>query len=88
MKNLFYCQTEKRLFLIAGYDSTNVPELVEEIQTRSVELAIVSGVQIQEICTYIIEDSRRYKGMRLYWCTTEQYGDAFIVESTTKWIRS
>jgi len=70
MKDLFYSQTEKRLFWIAGYtdNSYNVKEIISVLQNNTNFLLTQTKFPKNTIVyTDYITSSRRYKSMRYFW---------------------
>lgn len=80
MENLFYSYTEKTLFWVAGYtdNSNKIDEIVKMLEEKKQEFIKAGGEG--DICTYSIEQSRRYKLMRVFYCTTDKIPEnAFIL---------
>jgi len=69
MKQLFYSESDRRLFWVSGYSSDS--ETIGEIKQRAVDFAKIAKVDVEDVQTYVIQNSRRYKYMRVYYCTSE-----------------
>jgi hypothetical protein len=84
-KDLFYSVHEKILFLVAGYtDNTdNVKSIISMLENNMKHMQRISGVKI--INTTFVQSSRRYKYMRVFYCTTDNPPeDAFRIGDNCK----
>lgn len=86
MEDLFYSKQEKILFWVAGYtDNSNiVTEMIEKLNQLLEKFNEVAKVDPKEIRTHYIEDSRRYKYMRVLYVETPNIPkDAFVIGENT-----
>lgn len=87
--NLFYSPSEHILFYIAGYidNSSKVGEIISTLNTSAKKLANLIGEKKENICTVVVEKSRRYKNMRVFFIKTRivpvKHGAFVISEKTT-----
>ncbi|TSD03413.1 MAG: hypothetical protein Athens071416_94 [Parcubacteria group bacterium Athens0714_16] len=72
MKNLFYSLSEKILFWVVGYtdNSPYVKEIVDMLNSNAKKLAELVSADEKDVCTVVIEKSRRYKNMRVFYIKT------------------
>ena len=70
--DLFYSGSDKKLFYVAGYtdNSDGVDNIIEMLQKNKNEFIKLGGRG--KINTTYITKSRRYKSMRVFFCTTEK----------------
>ena len=87
MKNLFYSQKENLLFFITGYlNEENVSAFIQTLTKNAVNLANLAGKNISDINTYPINNSKRYKGMRVFYVKTKIIPkNAFEISSENNW---
>ena len=71
MENLFYSPSEKILFYVAGYtdNTSNVKGIISMLQNNYLFFFGICGVKTINTC--LVEKSPRYKGMRVFYCTTD-----------------
>ncbi len=69
MKDLFYTESDKRLFWVSGY--SNNSETIGSIKQRATAFAKIAKIAVEDVQTYVIQNSRRYRYMRVYYCTSE-----------------
>lgn len=71
MENLFYSESEKTVFWIAGYCADlctdNVIQKIESLAENAKTFADAVAQSIDNIYTYEIHKSRRYKNMRVFY---------------------
>lgn len=71
MKDLFYSESEKRIFFIAGYtdNSYNVREIIGVLENNRKFLLKHIGLPEKStiVNTGYITTSKRYKSMRYFW---------------------
>lgn len=79
MKDLFYSAHEGILFFVAGYcDTTNVKGMISMLQNNYNFFEKIA--KTKTINTDVIQTSRRYKSMRVFWAETKEIpSDAFII---------
>lgn len=93
MDNLFYSKNEKRLFWIAGYTDNNPGAVASAIMLieSAKKLAGKAEKDPTDVNTFFVDESNRYKNMRVYWVDTEKIPeDAFIIDGNwtmMNWIR-
>lgn len=87
MKDLFYSNSEKILFQIAGYTQDHHLANVVEMTTDLIKFANEVGCDISEVKTHFIEKSSRYKHMRVFYIDSDTPGlDAFeLGDDWTMW---
>lgn len=69
-RDLFYSESEKILFAVAGYtDNTdNINKHINMLTGGRDEFVKVSGCEPDDVMTTLVEHSRRYKLMRVFYC--------------------
>lgn len=72
MENLFYSLSEKILFWVAGFtdNSPYVKEIVGMLDSNAKKLADLVSADVEGVCTIVLEKSRRYKNMRVFYIQT------------------
>lgn len=70
--DLFYSGSDKKLFYVAGYtdNSYGVDNIIKMLRENKNEFIKLGGRG--KIDTTYITKSRRYKNMRIFFCTTEK----------------
>jgi hypothetical protein len=73
-KELFYSESDKKLFYIAGYgESTdNIHSIISTLENLSNHFKMITGVKTNVINTLIVRKSRRYKEMRVIYCDIDE----------------
>lgn len=72
MKNLFYSHDEKILFFIGGYhyNCTDLNDLLQNLKKgKEIISQFLPKYHAETIYTDVINESRRYKYMRVFWTT-------------------
>lgn len=86
MKNLFYSQSDKKLFYIAGY----LDNSLKSLNQTALEFSKVAKCNVNDVQTITIQNSRRYKYMQMFYVTKkETVQGAFELDgdwSMWKWI--
>ena len=96
MKDLFYSKSEKILFLIIGYtnESQNVSEFIKALKEDTKDFLDMAEIPVNKQKEYlkkvnsrIIENSTRYKSMRLYWLNdiTKAPKNSFSITNKNSW---
>lgn len=87
--DLFYSETEKILFWVAGYtdNSVYVNTIIETLKNNREHFKRLGA--IGTVKTDVITDSRRYKSMRVFWCEDIEEQDcpetAFHLSVENEW---
>ena len=84
IQGLFYSQTEKIAFYVPNYyvDGTSMLDtIIENLQNeRKKCVEMIGGEPKETIYSYVIENSRRYKHMRVFYVKTETCPkDAYVI---------
>lgn len=92
MDNLFYSQKEKILFWVAGYtdNSSNVKEIISMLESNAKKLADLVSANKNYVRTFVINESRRYKNMRVFYLKTHVFPvreEAFMLKEEQKMIK-
>jgi hypothetical protein len=90
-KNLFYSKSEGILFYVAGYtdNSDNVLEIIEMLKKGANVVAELINADIKEVRTFFVNNSRRYKNMRVFYVKTDVIPkDAFTITEENNWTMS
>lgn len=88
MKDLFYSESEKLCFYVAGYtdSSFNVNETVKMLNTEAKKFATGIKVPKKEVRTNYITSSSRYKYMRVFFAKCKKAPkDAFLLDKKSGW---
>jgi len=97
MKDLFYSENEKILFWVAGYtpmDNTQkIDEIIDSLRKKWNEfvfdVACLPATRTADVKTDLINKSRRYKHMRVFWCENVEPEDvpenAFSITGENGW---
>ena len=66
---LFYSKKEKILFYVAGYtdNSNKVTDIIEMLNEGSKRVTDLVQADVKEAKTFMVEQSRRYKHMRVFY---------------------
>lgn len=82
MENLFYAYQGKVLFHVAGYqdNDNNVVNIIKALNAGARKLAGLISVDKKRVQTFLIEKSRRYKHMRVFFI--ENVESAFVPQGT------
>lgn len=73
-EDVTYCVGDKKLFWIAGYmdsQTANVDEIIRGLGEARDAFAQAYDLRRQDVCTYEILSSRRYKNMRVFFIETD-----------------
>lgn len=90
--HLFYSPTEKFAFYVAGYtdNSENVSEITDMLISKAGKFSEAVCVSPEEVKTFFVSKSLRYKQMRVFYASTEKAPkDAFDIGedwTMSKWI--
>ncbi len=75
VKDLFYSPNEQLLFWVAGYtadgNTDNVLQIIQSLKENAELFAQTACVNIEQVNTYYITTSRRYKYMRVFYAKVE-----------------
>jgi hypothetical protein len=75
VKDLFYSPNEQLLFWVAGYtadgSTDNVLQMIKSLKKYAGLFAKEIGVKIDQVETYYVLKSRRYKYMRIFYAKVE-----------------
>ncbi len=75
MKDLFYTETDKTLFWVSGYDvaqnDATVIKFTKSILSDAKKFAKVAGCELSKVKSTVVEKSRRYKYMRVFYVDAE-----------------
>lgn len=89
MKDLFYTKSDKTLFWIAGYtqddNETKVHLKIEHLRKVTEEFAKVAKCPFESVNTYFVNDSSRYKYMRVFFVKTDYIPEECRVIEEPKW---
>ena len=89
MRDLFYFRKEKILALVIGYtnESLNVCEFKDALLREANKFAEIAQVAIEHVSSDIINTSRRYKNMRVFWAEgiVNPPKEAFDCKDWTMW---
>jgi hypothetical protein len=73
MENLFYSESEKTAFWIAGYcadlNTDSVMQKIKSLKGNAKKFANVIGKHVDLVSTYEVHKSSRYKSMRVFYAT-------------------
>lgn len=74
MKNLFYSEKQKLAFWVSGYDiSTNRScEIIDYLKRHTLKASKIFNCEFEDVETYVINESRRYKYMRVFFATMDK----------------
>lgn len=79
MKDLFYTEFDKNLFWVSGYDiehnNSYVTQFTQRILEDAQKFADASQCKLEEVRSFVVEVSRRYKYMRVFYVTKELIED-------------
>ena len=71
MTELFYFPGQSILCWVAGYtrdrNTSSVSEMIQSLTENATKFSEVSGAKFEDIKTYYVQDSRRYKYMRVFY---------------------
>ena len=87
--NLFYSEAEKILFWVPGYDysQTDVDGFILWLKEKKKEFIEMGAKGV--IKSLVIDESRRYKYMRYFWCEEIEPEDvpeaAFCITNENGW---
>lgn len=74
-RDFWYTKHDKRLFWIAGYtadgNTSIVTDQVKSLMENAQYFADLTGCKIEEVRTYYVNSSPRYKYMRVFYIETE-----------------
>lgn len=89
MDNLFYSEIDKVLFWVAGYrdNSDSIKEIVAMLNEHAEILSKETGVEKDNIKTFFVERSRRYKNMRVFYVEDVETAPekAYTISSKNGW---
>lgn len=94
MQRLFYFEKTNTVAYIAGYDNSEYLPVTEHIKKLNDDLAKVSKLfncEKELIHSFVIEESTRYKRMRVFHAKTMEIPtDAFVVDNWNflDWLRN
>ena len=90
MENLFYSPRERILFLVAGYTDKptkdNVKEIINILKSNTKKLAGVISACESRVYTFLVDKSRIYKNMRVFYIKTNMppiRDEAFVISENT-----
>jgi len=88
MKNLFYSEKENLVFWISGYDISSVTnnEIIQYLKEKGIEAGKLFNCNSEIIKTEVINKSRRYKFMRVFYATINKCPqNAFEISDKNGW---
>jgi len=89
MESLFYSESEKIAFYVAGYtdNSLLVEDIISMLNKHTKKFSEKVGVDSKTVKTDYITSSRRYKSMRVFYAenVTEKPEGAFVITSENDW---
>lgn len=88
-----YTEQDNTLFWVAGYckdlNTSNVNQKIESLKENALKFAAHCGIDISDVNTYEIRNSRRYKNMRVFYCNKFPKNNvptnAYIYEEGNGW---
>ncbi len=89
MKDLFFSESEKIAFWVAGYTDTSffVENIIKMLTEQTKIFSEKIGVEAETVKTDFITSSRSYKSMRVFYAeniSTKPEG-AFVISSKNGW---
>ncbi len=96
MKDLFYSSLDKTLFWVAGYtwdgNTSNALEMANSLIDNAEKFATMVNCPVDQVKTLFVNESRRYKYMRVFYIETETiHPDAFVMSdkywTMWKWLQ-
>ena len=92
-KNLMYTEKDNTIFWVAGYckdlNTSNVNQKIDSLKENAKRFADHCGIDVSDVNTYEIRNSRRYKNMRVFYSQKfpmeDVPSDAFIYEDGNGW---
>ena len=78
MVEYYYSQQEKICFCITGFHNILVSSIIEDTKMFSEK----QQVPLDDIFIKVVDESRRYKNMRVLYAKTENHNDAIILNNS------
>ena len=86
-RDIFYSKQEGILFWVIGYtdNSTHVNQIIKMLETNRNTFLEFAKCKPDDVRTEMIDESRRYKHMRVMWCYTKDIPkEAFVIGDEAK----
>jgi hypothetical protein len=91
MKDLFYTESDNNIFWVSGYDiehnNSYVMQFTQSIINDATKFAEKVNCKIEDVRSFVVETSRRYKHMRVFYVHQPEYTsvkDCYFIEKLTK----
>jgi hypothetical protein len=81
---LFYSETDKKLFYIAGYENSQfdaIRSIISTLENLYKHFVRITKVKNPVIKTFIVEESNRYKYMRVIYCDIDEAIDTIPADA-------